>query len=61
MRGHLIKTHEKSWFKSFNIYSPFAKQIFNEDSNMVILQIMSDNNENAIAEVVYKNDYVVKK
>lgn len=53
----LKKTHSKSFFKQFHSNSEFAKHVFNDGTNKIVLQVAKVGDENYLAELVYKEDY----
>ncbi len=56
MNNTLKRTNDKAYFKYFHCNSAFARSVFSEDSDLVLLQIMKIDNVNFLAEVVKKEN-----
>lgn len=55
----MVKTHEKSRFEIWDIdYINYPGQRYDEDKNLIILQIeRSNNNDDYIVEIIKPDDY----
>lgn len=57
MERPMVRTHEKSYFKRFNGDSTFAEeQVFNRNSNVKVLQIITVSLGWYLAELVDEED-----
>lgn len=55
--GTLTKLLKESYFERFHIKSKMADRVFDEGSNLVILQVMLCGEGELIAEVISKREY----